>query len=97
VFLGLTRPLLTGTPPFPDAETATVIILKNNLLMGINLIREAMFYEKLENNKVHCGLCSHRCRIAPNKRNFCGVRENRDGNMYTLIYSTVSSEAVDPI
>jgi pyruvate formate lyase activating enzyme len=88
---------LTAISPFPGAETAIIIILKNNLLMGINLIREAMFYEKLENNKVHCGLCFHRCRIAPDKRGFCGVRENRDGNLYTLIYSTVSSEAVDPI
>jgi pyruvate formate lyase activating enzyme len=61
------------------------------------VIREAMFYEKLDNNKVHCNLCAQSCRIAPGKRGFCGVRENRDGKLYTLIYGTVSSEAVDPI
>ena len=61
------------------------------------MIKEAMFYEKLEDNKVHCNLCNHRCIIAPGKRGFCRVRENRDGTLYTLIYGLVSSEAVDPI
>ncbi|MCG7850977.1 MAG: AmmeMemoRadiSam system radical SAM enzyme, partial [Methanosarcinaceae archaeon] len=61
------------------------------------MIKEAMFYEKLEDNKVHCYLCNHRCIIVPGKRGFCRVRENRDGTLYTLIYGLVSSEAVDPI
>lgn len=61
------------------------------------MIKEAMFYEKLGDNKVHCNLCNHRCIIAQGKRGFCRVRENRDGTLYTLIYGTVSSEAVDPI
>ncbi len=61
------------------------------------MIKEAMLYEKLEDNKVHCGLCAHSCKISPGKRGFCKVRENRGGNLYTLIYGTVSSEAIDPI
>lgn len=61
------------------------------------MIHEAMLYEKLEAGKVQCGLCAHRCKISPGKRGFCGVRENREGHLYSLIYSTVSSEAVDPI
>ena len=61
------------------------------------MIKEAMLYERLGDNKVHCSLCAHRCKISPGKRGFCKVRENREGNLYTLIYSTVSSEAVDPI
>jgi pyruvate formate lyase activating enzyme len=61
------------------------------------MIREAMFYDKLEADKVQCGLCAHRCKILPGKRGFCGVRENRGGHLYSLIYGTVSSEAVDPI
>jgi pyruvate formate lyase activating enzyme len=65
--------------------------------MEIYLIQEAMFYEKLENNKVQCSLCAHKCKIALDKRGLCGVRENRDGNLYTHIYSTVFKEAVDPI
>jgi pyruvate formate lyase activating enzyme len=65
--------------------------------LGIDVIKEAMFYEKLGDNKVHCNLCAQSCRIASGKRGFCGVRENRGGDLYTLIYGTVSSEAVDPI
>jgi pyruvate formate lyase activating enzyme len=65
--------------------------------MGIDVIKEAMFYEKIGNNKVHCTLCAQSCKIAQGKRGFCGVRENREGELYTLIYGTVSSEAIDPI
>ncbi len=61
------------------------------------MIKEAMFCEKIENNRVHCNLCAQSCKIAQGKRGFCGVRENREGDLYTLIYGTVSSEAIDPI
>ena len=47
------------------------------------MLKEAMFYEKLEDNFVNCKLCSHRCsRIAEAKNGICGVRENRDGKLY---------------
>lgn len=65
--------------------------------MGIAVIKEAMLYEKIGDNKVHCKLCAHSCKISQGKRGFCRVRENRDGKLYTLIYGTVSSEAVDPV
>ena len=61
------------------------------------MIKEAMLYEKLGDGKVQCNLCAHRCRISPDKRGFCAVRENRDGTLYTLNYNVVSSEALDPI
>ena len=57
-----------------------------------------MFYEKLDNNLVNCNLCSHRCsRIADSKRGICGVRENRDGKLYSLVYSKAVARSVDPI
>ncbi len=46
---------------------------------------------------VHCFLCAHHCRIAPGERGLCGVRENRDGVLYTLVYGCPVSTAVDPI
>ena len=46
---------------------------------------------------VHCFLCAHHCRIAPGERGLCGVRENRDGVLYTLVYGCPISTAVDPI
>jgi len=61
------------------------------------MIHEASLFEKLEKRKVKCHLCAHECTIADGKMGICGVRENRDGTLFTLIYNTVSSEAVDPI
>jgi pyruvate formate lyase activating enzyme len=46
---------------------------------------------------VHCFLCAHHCRIAPGDRGLCGVRENRDGVLYTLVYGRPVSVAIDPI
>ena len=57
-----------------------------------------MFYEKLNDKLVNCNLCSHRCRkIADSNWGICGVRENRDGNLYTLVYGKVIARSVDPI
>jgi len=60
-------------------------------------MKEAMFYEKLEGDTVQCHLCSHNCRIVSGKRGICGVRENRDGTLYSLNYGKLISSAVDPI
>ncbi len=46
---------------------------------------------------VHCFLCAHHCRIAPGQRGRCGVRENQEGVLYTLVYGRPVSLAVDPI
>lgn len=61
------------------------------------MIKEAMLYEKLEGGHVRCALCSHRCRIAPAKRGICGVRENREGTLYSLVYGPVIAASVDPV
>ncbi len=60
-------------------------------------IKEAMFYERLDNNDVRCRLCNHTCRIHPGRRGICGVRENIDGTLYSLIYGKIVAEHVDPI
>jgi len=61
-------------------------------------LKEAMFYEKLDGNVVKCNLCNHRCsRITNSKRGICGVRENRDGTLYSLVYGKAVARATDPI
>jgi len=69
----------------------------NNLILEEVEIREAMFYEKLEGKVVHCFLCNHHCRIAEGKRGICGVRENIEGTLYSLVYGKLIASAVDPI
>ncbi len=61
------------------------------------MIKEGVLFDRLPNNKVKCNVCSHRCTIAEGKVGICGTRKNIDGKIHTLIYNTVSSEAVDPI
>ncbi len=56
-----------------------------------------MFYEKLEEGKVQCFLCAHRCIIAAGRRGICGVRENREGTLYSLVYGRLVSLNIDPI
>lgn len=57
---------------------------------------EARFYAR-EGDKVRCSLCPHSCLIADKKRGLCGVRENRGGKLYSLIYGLASSIHPDPI
>jgi pyruvate formate lyase activating enzyme len=61
------------------------------------MIREALLYEKLDVKRVHCNLCAHRCVIKPDRRGICGVRENKDGTLYSLVYGTLIAENMDPI
>ncbi|MHB0856466.1 MAG: AmmeMemoRadiSam system radical SAM enzyme [Anaerolineae bacterium] len=58
---------------------------------------EAMLYQKLEGGRVRCALCAQRCSIPDGQRGICGVRENRSGVLYTLVYGQAIAEAVDPI
>ncbi len=65
--------------------------------ISVPIMREAMFYEKLADDKVKCHLCNHFCTIAPDKRGICSVRENRKGVLYSLVYGRVIASGVDPI
>jgi len=60
-------------------------------------VKEAILYEKLKDGKTHCSLCAHRCVIEPGARGKCGVRENRDGTLYSLVYGKIIASHVDPI
>lgn len=55
-----------------------------------------MFYKKLRDN-VQCYLCPHYCLIRSGERGKCGVRENRDGLLYSLVYEQAYTTAIDPI
>ena len=59
--------------------------------------REASYYEKLGDKKVACRLCPQGCQVADLERGSCGVRENRGGVYYTLVYGQPCAVHVDPI
>jgi pyruvate formate lyase activating enzyme len=46
---------------------------------------------------VRCVLCAHRCLVRPGRRGICGVRENRDGGLVSLVYGELVAAHLDPI
>lgn len=60
-------------------------------------MKEAMLYSKLDDGKVKCAVCNHRCTIAEGKRGICGVRENRQGKLIALNYGKAIAVNIDPI
>jgi pyruvate formate lyase activating enzyme len=60
-------------------------------------MKEAYLYEKLENKRVRCFLCSHKCLIKDGAKGICGVRENRSGMLVSLVYEKIIASHCDPI
>ncbi len=60
-------------------------------------MKQALFYKKLKEKVVQCQLCPHFCVIKPNERGRCGVRQNQDGKLISLVYGKPCSLALDPI
>jgi len=59
--------------------------------------REGFLYSKLDNHKVICGICPHRCLLAPGDRSVCLSRVNIDGTLYSLTYGNPCAVHVDPM
>jgi len=59
--------------------------------------KECMFYDPPSDGRIHCRLCPHECRIADGKTGICRVRQHREGVLYALTYSQVTSVNLDPI
>jgi pyruvate formate lyase activating enzyme len=59
-------------------------------------MKECELY-KVENGKVRCLACCHKCLIEKDKTGICGVRKNIDGKLYLLVYGKVASMNADPI
>jgi len=61
------------------------------------VIKEALFWEKLDGKRGQCHLCAHECRIPESSFGICGVRQNVQGVLYTMIYAQVIAASIDPI
>lgn len=58
---------------------------------------EARFYKKLPDREIECLLCPRLCKLGDRERGYCGVRENREGVYYTLVYGKACTINADPI
>jgi len=61
------------------------------------LMHEAQLYSQGSDGEVICDLCAHQCRIKDGHRGICGVRENRNGVLFSLVYGRLVAEHVDPV
>ena len=57
----------------------------------------AMYYEKLDNERVHCLLCPQNCFIKQDGTGACRARKNIEGDLYSLNYGRITSISLDPI
>ena len=59
--------------------------------------REAIYYKKLADRQVMCGVCPHQCILAPGDRSLCRSRVNIDGVLHSLVYGNPCAVHVDPV
>jgi len=59
-------------------------------------MREALYWQ-LEEQKVRCLLCPHRCLLSEGKVGKCKVRFNKDNKLYTRAFGNLCALALDPI
>ena len=64
-------------------------------------IRRALLGEPFDDpvatGSVRCIACAHRCVLRPGRLGICGVRQNRGGSLYTLVYGQVVATKAEPI
>lgn len=60
-------------------------------------MREALLYQKLDNNLVRCLVCDYKCLIKEKCFGVCRVRKNVDGILYTLNNGFTIAASIDPI
>lgn len=62
-----------------------------------NKTKIASYFNKLENNKIECSLCPHKCILSDGQAGLCRARKNIKGTLYSLSYGKPVSINIDPI
>lgn len=57
----------------------------------------ALFYTKVEGNKVKCLLCPHQCSLGDGREGICRVRKNIGGELFTEVYGKACALRFDPV
>ncbi len=55
------------------------------------------YFEPLSDQMIRCTLCPHGCEVGPAERGLCEVRENIDGQYYSMVYGNPCAVQIDPI
>ena len=60
-------------------------------------MQECLLYKKLKDNKTQCQTCWHYCLIENGQVGRCGVRQNKNGALFSLVYGQPCAINIDPI
>lgn len=60
-------------------------------------MKEALLWEEKPRQTVRCLACHHFCQIAPGRTGVCGVRQNQNGRLYSLVYGQAAALGIDPV
>jgi pyruvate formate lyase activating enzyme len=85
---GLGAGSLVGLPRAPRAQMAQKGLIRTKL---------SPYFTSLGGGEIRCELCPKQCRVPRGERGVCGVRENRDGKCYSLVYANPCAFHLDPI
>lgn len=55
------------------------------------------YYTPMDNQMILCELCPHGCEVGPGERGICQVRENINGQYYSLVYANPCAIQIDPV
>jgi pyruvate formate lyase activating enzyme len=67
------------------------------LKKGLIKTKLSPYFTPLDRKAIRCELCPRQCRVPKGKRGYCGVRENRGGKYYSLVYGNPCAVHPDPI
>ena len=60
-------------------------------------MHRALFAVEKDGSRVGCGLCAHHCQLEEGEYGRCGVRLNREGRLYSLVYGRLVARHIDPV
>lgn len=80
-----------------SAQTAPPSGPEAGARMGLIKTKQSPWFTNLEQNIIRCELCPHQCELDKGQRSLCRVRENRDGQGFTLVYGNPALIQEDPV
>lgn len=61
------------------------------------MMKECLLYKPRDHHTVECTACSQHCVIPPGQTGICGVRQNKDGKLFLLVYGSAAAVNIDPM
>ena len=88
---------LAGVKAFEWVSPRSESWAQSGLRKGFLGKKVSPYFTALDGGRIRCELCPRLCQVEKGKRGYCRVRENIDGQYYSLVYGNPCSVHVDPI